>query len=297
MTYHRCYSRREHDRRNAKRYQSMKCPICGNESKQDQLHPEVILFHCGRCKHRFSQMRPGVAAEPYSAEYYEKTHRNWFAHPDLNLFEQIAKRIDDEPRPKSLIDVGCGNGNLLHFLADRHSRPMKFTGIDLSANRSTPKIEFIQADVFSTDIERQFSIVVSLATIEHVADIRSFIQRLRALTTPNGLAIVMTLNDTSLLYKTARMLRRRGISIAFDRLYSRHHLHHFSRQSLARLLETEGLRPEATILHNPPLAAVDIPVSGGPGRTLIGLVVATLNFLAALSGQSYLQTVFCRRVA
>src|SRR5262249_392622 len=150
------------------------------------------LFHCARCGHRFSRIKPDVLAELYDSDYYEKTHRNWFAHPDLALFEQIACRVDREPEPRSLIDVGCGTGNLLHFLAGRMGPTVKLAGIDLSANRSTPNIEFIQGDVLSTEIDRQFSIVVSLATIEHIADVRGFTRRLRSLTKPKGLAIVMT---------------------------------------------------------------------------------------------------------
>jgi SAM-dependent methyltransferase len=76
--------------------------------------------------------------------------------------------------------------------------------IDLSANKSSANIEFIQGDVLSAALDRQFSIVVSLATIEHIPNVRSFTRRLRSLAKPNGLAIVMTLNDDSLLYWTAR---------------------------------------------------------------------------------------------
>src|SRR5262245_13272392 len=118
----------------------MDCPICGTTSSLDDAHPEVELFRCVRCGHRFSRIKPGVLAEPYDANYYEKTHRNWFAHPDLALFEQIAWYVEREPEPRSLIDVGCGNGNLLYFLAGRLGPATKLAGIDLSANRSTPNI-------------------------------------------------------------------------------------------------------------------------------------------------------------
>jgi hypothetical protein len=104
----------------------------------------------------------------------------------------------------------------------------------------------------------------------------------------------MTLSDDSLLYRTARLLRRSGIRVAFDRLYSRHHIHHFSRASLRSLLESEGLKPEATILHNAPLAAIDIPASGYVTAVLLRVGLALMNAIASISGQSYLQTVICR---
>ena len=181
-----------------------------------------------RSGHRFSRIKLGVSAEPYDPEHFQKTHRNWFTHPDLVLFEQIARRAEREPEPRSLIDVGCGNSNLLRYLPGRLGPKTTLAGIDLSANKSS---EYQMQGVLSASLDRQFSIVVSLATIEHIPDVRSFTRRLRSLTKPNGLAIVMTLNDDSLLYRTARLLNRVGIRIAFDRLYSRHHLHHFSRSS------------------------------------------------------------------
>lgn len=273
----------------------MDCPICGGTSRLDAPHPEVELFWCTQCGHRFSQIKPGVSAEPYDPEYFRKTHRNWFAHPDLALFEQIAVLAEREPEPRSLIDVGCGNGNLLRYLAARLGPKTTLAGIDLSANESTANIEFFQGDVLSATLDRQFSIVVSLATIEHIPDVRRFTRRLRSLAKPNGLAIVMTLNDDSLLYRTARLLNRVGISIAFDRLYSRHHLHHFSRSSLSRLLASEGLKPEAVILHNAPFAAIDVPASSPAGAAVLRLGVGALNGLSRLSRKSYLQTVICHR--
>jgi 2-polyprenyl-3-methyl-5-hydroxy-6-metoxy-1,4-benzoquinol methylase len=273
----------------------MDCPICEGTSRLDAPHPEVQLFRCTHCEHRFSRTKPGVSAEPYDPEYFQKTHRNWFAHPDLSLFEQIARRAEREPEPHSLIDVGCGNGNLLRYLAGRLGPKTALAGIDLSANKSTENIEFIQGDVLSAPLDQQFSIVVSLATIEHISDVRSFTRRLQSLVKPNGLVIVMTINDDSLLYWTARLLNRVGVRIAFDRLYSRHHLHHFSRSSLSRLLASEGLKPEAVILHNAPLAAIDVPASSPPGVAVLRLGLAVLNGLGRLSRKSYLQTVICRR--
>jgi len=145
--------------------------------------------------------------EPYDPAYFEQTHRNWFAHPQLDLFTKIAELIEREPLPRSVIDVGCGNGNLLRFLATRWGTTVALTGVDLMANEPSPGIEFIQGDIHSVDIHRQFSVVVSLATIEHLADAHAFACRLTSLTRLGGIAIVMTLNDNSLLYAAARLLR------------------------------------------------------------------------------------------
>jgi SAM-dependent methyltransferase len=276
----------------------MDCPICGGPSTLDERHPEVELGHCTRCGHRFSQVKPGVSMEPYDAVYFEETHRNWFSHPNLPLFEQIARLIDRESMSGSLIDVGCGNGALLRYLSGRPaSKPVALTGVDLVANGPEAGIEFIQGDIFLLDVARQFSIVVSLMTIEHIADIRGFVRRLRALAKPGGLVVINTINDDSTLYGAARMLRRFGVVLPFDRLYSRHHLHHFGRASLSQLLQSEGLSPTGVILGNAPLAALDIPVSSRAASLILRGAVSSLFALGSLSGRTYAQTVVCRREA
>jgi 2-polyprenyl-3-methyl-5-hydroxy-6-metoxy-1,4-benzoquinol methylase len=272
----------------------MDCPICGGPSMLDQRHPEVTLGHCTRCGHTFSQIRPDVSMEPYDAVYFEETHRNWFAHPNAALFEQIARFIDREPMPRSLIDVGCGNGALLHFLSGRSD--VALTGVDLVANGPEPGIEFIQKDIFLLDVHRQFSIVASLMTIEHIADIRGFVRCLKSLAKPDGLVLINTTNDDSILYMAARTLRRFGVALPFERLYSRHHLHHFSRASLARLLQTEGLQLTGVILGNAPLASLDIPVSSRAAELILRGGVSLLFALGSLFGRTYSQTIICRRL-
>jgi SAM-dependent methyltransferase len=276
----------------------MDCPVCGGLSTLDERHPEVRLGHCSRCGHRFSQVKPGVSMEPYDAAYFEETHHNWFSHPNLALFEQIARLIDREPMPRSLIDVGCGNGAFLRHLSGRSAAPpVALTGVDLAANGPEAGVEFIQGDIFLLDIARRFSIVVSLMTVEHIADIRGFVRRLSALAKPGGLVVINTINDDSTLYMAARMLRRFGVVLPFERIYSRHHLHHFSRASLSQLLQTEGLQPAGVILGNAPLSSLDFPVSSRAARLISRAGVSSLFALGSLSGRTYAQTIVCRREA
>ena len=111
-------------------------------------------------------------------------------------------------------------------------------------------------------LDRKFSIVVTLGTIEHIPDVVAFVRRLKSLSAPGALIVVMTVNEDSTLYAVARTLHAIGVTLPFNRLYSRHHVHHFTKQSLAQLFLEEGVALEKTILYNPPLEAVDIPVSG-----------------------------------
>ena len=69
----------------------MNCPVCGHASLRGSAHPQVEFYRCTRCTHRFSVLKPGVEIEPYNADYFEQTHKNWFLHPNTGLFERIAR--------------------------------------------------------------------------------------------------------------------------------------------------------------------------------------------------------------
>jgi hypothetical protein len=130
-----------------------------------------------------------------------------------------------------------------------------------------------------------------------VTDVRIFIDRLRQFTKPGGAVVIMTLNDDSLLYRLARAGRAVGVPLAFNRVYSRHHLNHFTRKSLRGVLERSGLRIESDLTHNAPMAAIDIPVKTLPVE--LGLLAALwwVFIFGDLTGTSFLQTIFCRNPA
>jgi 2-polyprenyl-3-methyl-5-hydroxy-6-metoxy-1,4-benzoquinol methylase len=270
---------------------SAQCPICANTAVFTHKHRHADIFRCPSCTHRFSQINPG-AAEAYNAEYFTETHRNYFKHPNVALYERIASYIDREREPKSMIDVGCGTGSLLRFLK-RRTPTVALTGIDV-APPVVPDFEFIQGDILSLPLDRKFSIVATLGTIEHIPNVKSFVRRLKSLSAPRALIIVMTINEDSTLYLAARSLHAIGIKGPFDRLYGHHHVHHFTKKSLARLFQEQGVTIEETILHNSPLESVDIPVSDVIAGSLLKAAVGGLFLSGSVLGKTYLQTLIMR---
>jgi 2-polyprenyl-3-methyl-5-hydroxy-6-metoxy-1,4-benzoquinol methylase len=274
------------------RARAIECPICGGMAFVTHNHPDAHIYQCPQCTHRFSELKPNVS-EPYAPEYFEETHSNYFSHPNLWLYDLIARLIEREPEPRSLIDVGCGTGSLLQFLKAR-VQSVELTGIDVAAPPLPPGIEFIQGDVVSLELHRQFSIVVTLAAIEHIADCRGFARRLKSLAKPGALVVVMTLNEDSTLYAAARLLHKLGFQLPFNRLYSSHHIHHFSEASLRALLVSEGLSVEKAISYNPKLAAVDIPAPNRAVNLALRAAVGGLFVLGSIANRCYLQVLICR---
>ncbi len=269
------------------------CPVCESGASLAFHHPDADLYRCADCDHCFSDIESMRSAEPYDARYYEQTHRNWFEHPHVWLFERIRQCIGAVGPAPTVLDVGCGRGDFLRWLHEKEPT-WELTGIDLSPNDPQPGITLRQGDVFSMDTRCQFDVVMNLAVIEHVADVRRFIGVLRERCRPGGMVIVMTINDRSTLYAAARLLRRVGLTAAFDRVYERHHLNHFNVGSLGKLLALGGLRAERTILHNTPMDAVDMPAANRFVTVVRRAGVCGVFMLGALSGRTFLQTIVCR---
>lgn len=247
-------------------------------------HPESDLYRCASCTHAFGVPRKH---ETYDDDYYEVAHRRWFSHPNTALFDRIAETI---PRDSTVLDVGCGKG---HFLRHLHAqRPdLTLTGVDLAANENTNGIRYLPGDIMALDPGR-FDAVVSLAVIEHVPDVTGFVRRLHSFVRPGGVVVTMTVNESSLLYRLARGARPVA-PIAFNRLYSAHHVHHFTRHSLEILLRSHGLEIERSWTHNMPLAAIDIPTDGSAGAILRAGMWGVCR-VGDLTGTAYLQTVVAR---
>jgi len=266
------------------------CSVCGEPAPFVYAHSEADIYRCLNCGHTFSDPSSIKGMEKYSSEYYEKVHRNWFTNPNIKLFQWILDRLPKSVR--SVVDVGCGRGQFLDFLYSQ--RPgVRLVGVDLSRNDNRNGIEFHCGSALELDLG-QFDAVVSLATIEHVAEVNEFAARLYSLCNPGGMVIVMTLDESGILYRVARVMRHLGMSMAFDRLYSAHHLQHFTHKSLTRLLERNGLRVQETLHHSVPVRAIDVPVENA-FRPAFVAAAAMLLAVGDLTGRSYLQTIVSTR--
>lgn len=241
---------------------------------------------CQSCTHAFGIP---MQQETYGPEYFEKTHRRWFSNPNTELFDKVSALI---PQNSSVLDIGCGNGQFLRYLRDKRA-DLSLTGVDLAPNVPDRDIHFLQGDFLRMELG-QFDAVVSFAVIEHIPDVLNFVQQVAKSLRPNGVAAIMTLNESSLLYALARAGRSVGINLAYNRLYSAHHLHHFTRLSLRSLLTENGLSVIEEIDHNMPMAAIDLPVKSGVTDTIIRSLVWLVFRISEVTRSSYLQTMIVR---
>ena len=56
-------------------------------------------------------------------------------------------------------------------------------------------INFQQTDVLKIKDKEVYDVVLSIANIEHLSDINSYMEKLREILVPEGLAIIYTINE------------------------------------------------------------------------------------------------------
>jgi SAM-dependent methyltransferase len=262
------------------------CPVCDSPAPPEGRFDDVVLHRCPQCDHCFTDVASLEHLGRYDREW-EALHENWFANPNVSLFALVARTIARHKQDAAVIDIGSGRGELLSYLRERNPR-FSLTGLDAALEPELDGVEIIRADINAVDLgERRWDVAVSLATIEHVADVGTFAKRLRSVLVPRGLAIVSTNNERSIPYDVARVFRRIGYDVPFERLYDRHHLNHFNMRSLRTLMERSGLRPLRLHRHNIPLAAVDMPQESA----VLKLGVWGTFALGRLTGRTFFQTL------
>jgi SAM-dependent methyltransferase len=255
---------------------------------------DVNLCRCPNCDHCFTDLASVDELERYEPDYFEKEHRNWFLHPNLALYARLSRIIIGHKLDASVLDIGCGNGNFLRYLA-AESKNLSLTGIDMAPNAQTDGITYLQGDFLRERFARRFDVLVSLAVIEHIPNVSVFARRMSEICEPGGLVITMTVDERSLIYGAARVLKRVGYEAPLKRLYSKHHLNHFTSRSLKELLERQGLATVQVIRHNSPMAAVDIPETSELSGLIQRAGVWGAFQLGALMRRTMLQTIISQR--
>ncbi len=133
-------------------------------------------------------------------------------------------------RPGRLLDLACGVGYGTRFLTDRAEQLTSALGVDLSEDAvayaseryANDRTTFLACDAMQFDGGEGFDTIVSIETIEHLADPEAFVGRLVALLRPGG-----------------HLVGSVPITPSVDA--NPHHLHDFTDRSFRRLVGCHGL--------------------------------------------------------
>lgn len=272
------------------------CPVCGSTHVKKVVSTGLCkVISCGFCTHEYTHSALIFNPELYSDEYFVESHKNWFANPNLELFEFLHNKISfniNTNKPSGsirLLDVGCGKGALLAYFASKDCYSL--TGIDicdpdpgLPQSVTTHKIGV--EDYRPVEL---FDVVVSTLAIEHVSDPEKMIRNIFSFLKPGGIALIVTNDVGTPLYKVARFLNFLGYIPPYERLFHPHHINHFKRKSLRLISNKAGFVFLSVDGIDVPLRCLDIPGISGFTRAINTAAVSTLFSIGKLTGRRFLQ--------
>jgi 2-polyprenyl-3-methyl-5-hydroxy-6-metoxy-1,4-benzoquinol methylase len=129
------------------------------------------------------------------------------------IYQMVVRVLDREShqrnlKPNIIVDVGCGRGNLYSYVKAKCDR---YVGVDVvKYEEFPPSLEFksVNLDSGKVDLPENFAdVICSVETIEHLENPRVFVRELVRLVKPNGLIVVTTPNQLSLLSKLTLILK------------------------------------------------------------------------------------------
>jgi 2-polyprenyl-3-methyl-5-hydroxy-6-metoxy-1,4-benzoquinol methylase len=168
--------------------------------------------------------------------------RNPLVRRLMRGFLQTVERNVERARPTSILEVGCGEGQLIGHLKQRFADVPRYAACDLSLDKLkpalTPGIEFKVASVYDLPYaSRSFDLVVCCEVLEHLEEPSRALKELCRVSA--HYLLVSTPEEP--LWRALNLLR---LAYWADWGNTPGHLQHFSRKSLEDLLSSE-----ATILE------------------------------------------------
>jgi SAM-dependent methyltransferase len=155
-------------------------------------------------------------------------------------------------RPGRVLDIACGVGYGTAFLAEQSKHKSQFIGVDCAVDAigyarqcfSSDDVEYVLADALSYHDSAGFDSVVSLESIEHMADPGEFVDHLVSLLAPGG----------TLIASVPTTLSTDG---------NPHHLHDFTEKTFRDLFTAHPVRELANL---PQVQPFRIGQAGRDGR-------------------------------
>jgi glycosyltransferase involved in cell wall biosynthesis len=222
------------------------CPACDagkfNRLFQVQGYP---VEQCTVCGLVFMNPQPGdeVLSRIYSEDYFLGNHpsdticdASEIKRATAGLYlDQLA--LQGSPREGSLLDVGCGNGEML---AEAAARGYRVVGVEISSHAARLANESLGLSAVTCGRLEDaglasgcFDICVCLDVIEHVRNPFGFLEHVHRVLKPNGVLLLVTPAIDSRL---ARLLGRHWHEFKIE------HLCYFSRSTIQNILARAGFR-------------------------------------------------------
>jgi SAM-dependent methyltransferase len=239
-----------------------RCPACGAERFDHfQLGPGVPLRRCTECA-TVSALTYADPDEVYGDGYMlggrgtfgldvrHPTYQAYLARVARRRVAMIERAVG--ARTGSLLDVGCGTGEVLAAARDRgwhtHGVEPERTGAEMARQRG---LEVTVSTLEAAGLpERSYDVVSAFHVLEHLPDSRSFLSSLARWARPGGAVVVEVPNWHG--------VARRRLGADWYHLRPGEHLVHFTPRTLRDVMRACGITP----------IALRTPAYIGPPQTL-----------------------------
>ena len=224
------------------------CPVCQNIERAELLHTQEFtlsnnhllpekydVIACGRCG--FVYADTSANQDAYDKYYAEMSKYDMnYTCADSLLYIDRAKWINTFicNRTDSIIDIGCGNGQLLLELQKLGLSDL--TGLDPSekcvSDLKKKGINGITSSIFSISTSRKYDCAILSGVLEHIYDVGKIMETMKQLLKQRGFLFVCVPDASR--YQDYD-------SIPFD-YFNIEHINHFDETSLINLGFFHGLR-------------------------------------------------------
>lgn len=230
------------------------CPVCGSIEINPLLtakdysvsKEEFVIWQCSNCTLRFTQ---DVPDETSIGKYYQSSDYISHSNTKKGLVNQLYQKVRNYTlnqkaslitgktvKQGSILDLGAGIGV---FLNTMKQKGWEISGIepDEGARQQAKKlfnIELKDTGTLDQLTANSFDAITLWHVLEHVHQLHSYVERLKALLKPNGKIFIAVPNyesfDSSVykLYWAAYDVPR--------------HLYHFTPRAIKVLMEKHGLK-------------------------------------------------------
>jgi SAM-dependent methyltransferase len=243
------------------------CPICGAASARvlgargGRAHREgkgveTSIVRCTECHGVY----PRPTLLPEFNPYTEHTPEDYFQHHapqgKIVLGEHLAAFAESVlGRPGSMLELGCGRGELLRGAANRgwSVRGIEMTDAFAQVAREKYKIQVERASVESAQgLDGSYDVVLLAAILEHLYEPAETLKRVRGALRRGGLVFIDVPNECSLMSRVGNVymrLRATDWAINLSPTFPPFHVVGFCPISLRRLLDRTGFQPIRFEVH------------------------------------------------
>lgn len=124
------------------------------------------------------------------------------------IYSMIARALPGRPIGGTLLDVGCGQGNLWPYVRERFDRYVGADVVRYEGFREEWAFCSVNLDAQRLELpDSSADVVAAVETIEHLENPRAFMRELVRLVRPGGWVLVTTPNQLSFLSKLTLLLK------------------------------------------------------------------------------------------